>query len=117
MSAETDHTDTQGSDRAARREPERAELAPSAGSYDPVSGGHGNRAASVTDGNGVMASDEVINVERVAQLLHVGRNTVYELVGRNAIPHRRLGKQIRFSRAAIMRWLASWSSQSAKEGQ
>ncbi|MBA3397749.1 MAG: hypothetical protein H0T89_34310 [Deltaproteobacteria bacterium] len=42
---------------------------------------------------------------------------MYELVGRNEIPNRRLGKQIRFSRAAIMRWLDSWSSQGAKEGQ
>ncbi|MEO7732624.1 MAG: helix-turn-helix domain-containing protein, partial [Kofleriaceae bacterium] len=59
---------------------------------------------------------EVIDVPAVARLLAVGRNTVYALVGRNAIPHRRLGKQIRFHRAAVMRWLDSWSSQGAKEG-
>jgi excisionase family DNA binding protein len=59
---------------------------------------------------------DVIDVPAVARLLAVGRNTVYAMVARNAIPHRRLGKQIRFNRAAIMRWLASWSSQGAKEG-
>jgi excisionase family DNA binding protein len=59
----------------------------------------------------------VLDVAGAAQLLRVGRNTVYELVARNAIPHRRLGNRIRFSRAAIMRWLASWSLQGAKEGQ
>jgi len=58
----------------------------------------------------------VVDVAGVARLLRVGRNTVYELVARNEIPHRRLGKQIRFHRAAIMRWLDSWSSQGAKEG-
>lgn len=63
------------------------------------------------------ATEAVLDVEDVACLLRVGRNTVYELVGRNEIPHRRLGKQIRFSRAAIMRWLDSWSSQGAKERQ
>ncbi len=61
--------------------------------------------------------DAVLDVEDVARLLRVGRNTVYELVGRNEVPHRRLGKQIRFSRAALMRWLDPWSSQGAKEGQ
>jgi excisionase family DNA binding protein len=62
-------------------------------------------------------NDAVLDVPQVTALLRVGRNTVYDLVGRNAIPHRRLGKQIRFSQAAIMRWLGSWSSQGAKEGQ
>jgi excisionase family DNA binding protein len=60
------------------------------------------------------ADDGVLDVDEVARLLRIGRNTVYELVGKNEIPHRRLGKQIRFSRAALMRWLDSWSSQSAK---
>jgi excisionase family DNA binding protein len=62
------------------------------------------------------ALPDVIDVAACAQLLVVGRNTVYALVARNAIPHRRLGKQIRFHRAAIVRWLDSWSSQGAKEG-
>ena len=42
-------------------------------------------------------------------------HTIYALVARNQIPHRRLGKAIRFSRAAVMSWLSSWSSQDAKE--
>lgn len=63
------------------------------------------------------AADEVIDVQAVARLLHVGRNTVYALVARNQIPHRRLGKQIRFHQATVMQWLGSWSSQGAKERQ
>lgn len=58
---------------------------------------------------------DVLDVPQVAQLLGVGRNTIYALVARNAIPHRRLGKAIRFSRAAVMSWLASWSSRDAEE--
>ena len=61
--------------------------------------------------------DAVLDVEEVASLLRIGRNTIYELVGRNEIPHRRLWKQIRFSRRALMRWLDSWSLQGAKERQ
>lgn len=58
----------------------------------------------------------VLAVDDVATLLRVGRNTVYALVAKNQIPHRRLGKQIRFSRAAVMQWL-SWSWRVAKEGK
>lgn len=62
------------------------------------------------------ATDAVLAVEDVAKLMRVGRNTIYALVARNQIPHRRLGKQIRFSRASVMSWLAtSW--QIAKEGK
>jgi excisionase family DNA binding protein len=63
------------------------------------------------------ADADVLTVDGVAALLKLGRNAVYESVGRNEIPHRRIGKQIRFSRRGIMRWLDSWSSQGAKEGK
>jgi excisionase family DNA binding protein len=72
---------------------------------------------AVANDNRGVADDAVLDVADVTELLRIGRNTVYELVGRNAIPHRRRGKQIRFSRVAIMRWLGSWSLQGAKEGQ
>ena len=60
---------------------------------------------------------DVLTVDDVAALLKVGRNAIYESVSRDEIPHRRIGKQIRFSRHGIMRWLDSWSSQGAKEGK
>jgi excisionase family DNA binding protein len=60
---------------------------------------------------------DVLDVPHIARLLGVGRNTIYTLVAKNQIPHRRLGKAIRFSRAAVMSWLASWSSRDAKERQ
>ena len=65
----------------------------------------------------LLSDDDVLDVAEAAKLLRIGRNLLYELVGRNKIPHRRLGKQIRFSRAAVMRWLAQCSLQDAKEGQ
>src|SRR5678816_1234271 len=63
------------------------------------------------------ASDDVLDVPAVARLLTVGRNTVYALVARNAIPHRRIGRLIRFHRDALMRWLNSCCLQDAKERQ
>lgn len=72
--------------------------------------------AHATDTNQEPDDHDVLDVPRVARLLGVGRNTIYTLVARNQIPHRRLGKAIRFSRAAVMSWLSSWSSRDAKEG-
>lgn len=50
---------------------------------------------------------DVLDVPHVASLLRVGRNTIYALVAKNQIPHRRLGKTIRFSRSAVMSWLST----------
>jgi len=61
------------------------------------------------------ASDDVLDVDGCAQLLRVGRNHVYTLAARNQIPHRRVGRFLRFSREAIMRWLSSCGPQVAQE--
>jgi excisionase family DNA binding protein len=101
--------------RDAERGPRVGQAASAAGSYDPAApGASGAKGGSEPI---LAAADDVLDVAGATQLLRIGRNTVYELVARNAIPHRRLGKQIRFSRAAIMRWLDPWSLQDAKEGQ
>lgn len=63
------------------------------------------------------ADGDVLTVDEVAAMLKLGRNAVYESVNRGEMPHRRIGKQIRFSRHAVMRWLDSWSLQGAKEGK
>lgn len=66
-------------------------------------------------GHAVAEVADVLDVPQVATLLGVGRNTIYTLVAKNQIPHRRLGKAIRFSRTAVMSWLSSWSLRDAKE--
>jgi len=108
----------------ACRSSEAAEAIP-AGSYDPAAatrGSYAPAAPATIDTTGdtdpvAAVTEDVLDVADVTRLLRIGRNMVYKLVARNAIPHRRLGKQIRFSRAAIMRWLDSWSLRIAKEGQ
>ena len=70
-------------------------------------------------------SPDILTVRGLAALLGLGRNTIYDACARNEIPHRRVGRAIRFSRAAILAWLGkashanveSWSTQDAKEGQ
>ncbi len=49
---------------------------------------------------------DVLNANEVAALLRVGRKTVYDAAGRGHMPHRRLGKRLVFSRAALLDWLA-----------
>jgi excisionase family DNA binding protein len=51
-------------------------------------------------------TDDVLDVRGAMKLLGLGRNAVYDACGRNEIPHRRIGKLLRFSRAALMTWLA-----------
>lgn len=71
-----------------------------------------------------MSGDEVLTVIEAAQLLRIGRNKLYELVSAGRVPHRRFGRAIRFSKSALLAWLAhderanvgSWSSRS-QEGQ
>jgi excisionase family DNA binding protein len=104
-------------DAACVAEPTQASAPFMPGSYDPRAPATGHGSAPVASQHPTTPTDDVIDVQAVARLLHVGRNTVYALVSRNQIPHRRLGKQIRFHQAAVMRWLDSWSSQGAKERQ
>jgi len=49
---------------------------------------------------------DVLTACEVAAILRVDRKTVYEFAGRGEIPHRRLGKRLVFSRAALLEWLA-----------
>lgn len=48
---------------------------------------------------------DVLTVPEAMALLRIGRDAIYAECARNRIPHRRIGRVIRFSRAALMRWL------------
>ena len=63
-------------------------------------------------------TDEVLDARGVMTLLGLGRNAIYAACARNEIPHRRIGKVLRFRKSAVMRWLDSCGrSRSAQEGQ
>ena len=49
---------------------------------------------------------EVVSADEVALWFGVDRKTVYNAAARGEIPHRRLGKRLLFSRAALVSWLA-----------
>lgn len=48
---------------------------------------------------------DVLTVVQAAELLKIGRTQLYDAISRGEIPHRKIGRSIRLSRAALMRWL------------
>jgi excisionase family DNA binding protein len=60
---------------------------------------------SAPPASGAPQADDVLTVEQAAKFLRLGRNAVYDAIGRGEIPHRRIGRSIRLSRVALLRWL------------
>ena len=50
-------------------------------------------------------NEDIMNASEVALFLGLGRNSVYDAVGRGEIPHRRVGRRLIFSRSALVAWL------------
>jgi excisionase family DNA binding protein len=72
---------------------------------------------SATADSGIPQDDDVLTVEQAAKFLRLGRNAVYDAIGRGEIPHRRIGRAIRLSRAALVRWLAGSCGAASTKGQ
>ena len=49
--------------------------------------------------------NKLLTVEEIAQLLGVPKSWIYDRTRRGAIPHRKLGKYIRFDPETIQKWL------------
>lgn len=49
--------------------------------------------------------EDVLTVDEAAAFLRIGRNQLYDAIGRLEIPHRRIGRTIRLSRNALIQWL------------
>jgi excisionase family DNA binding protein len=48
---------------------------------------------------------DVMTTAEAARFLRIGRNQLYDEIGRGRVPHQRIGRTIRLSRAALLRWL------------
>lgn len=48
---------------------------------------------------------DVLTVPEAMVLLRMGRDAIYTGCAKGTIPHRRIGKHLRFSRTALLRWL------------
>lgn len=49
--------------------------------------------------------NDVLDVREASKLLRIGRNAIYDACARGQMPHKRIGNRIRFSKAALLRWL------------
>jgi excisionase family DNA binding protein len=49
--------------------------------------------------------DKLLTADDVAELMRVTRAWVYAETRRNALPHRRLGRYVRYRRSAIEAWM------------
>jgi excisionase family DNA binding protein len=46
---------------------------------------------------------DVLTVDEAARFLRIGRNQLYDAIGRNEVPHLRVGRTIRLHRSALVR--------------
>lgn len=53
----------------------------------------------------------LLTVAQAAQMLQMGRNTIYEMVARDEMPCVRIGRTIRISRAGLMAWISAKSGE------
>lgn len=57
-----------------------------------------------------MQDEEVLDVEAVAEWLDIGVNLVRKLAFEGKIPARKVGREWRFSKRALLAWLESWQA-------
>ena len=50
-------------------------------------------------------AEPLLDANEAARLLHVPRSTLYELVRSRGLPHIRLGRTLRFTRADLGQWI------------
>lgn len=50
-------------------------------------------------------TEPLLNADEAAQLLHVPRSTLYELVRSRHLPHVRVGRGLRFTRSDLAQWV------------
>jgi excisionase family DNA binding protein len=53
-----------------------------------------------------LLTEPLLNAYEAAQLLKVPRSTLYELVRSRGLPHIKVGRALRFTRADLSYWLA-----------
>jgi excisionase family DNA binding protein len=54
-----------------------------------------------------LLTEPLLNADEAAQLLHVPRSTLYELVRSRHLPHVRVGRGLRFTRSDLEEWVGS----------
>ena len=53
---------------------------------------------------------EILNMQEICELLNVSEKTMIKLLKEENIPARKIGREWRFSRTAVIQWIGSGSS-------
>jgi excisionase family DNA binding protein len=88
---------------ACRKSTDEAEQAPTVTLRDVVDSGEG----------GEVSERDVLTADDAAQLLRVSAKTVKRMAGEGKLPAQRVGRAWRFSRVAVLEWLAEGEKASA----
>jgi excisionase family DNA binding protein len=54
-----------------------------------------------------LLTEPLLDASEAAQLLRVPRSTLYELVRSRGLPHIKVGRALRFTRADLSRWIVA----------
>jgi excisionase family DNA binding protein len=63
-------------------------------------------AGEERDAEARLLAEPLLDAREAAKLLHVPRSTLYELVRSRGLPHVKVGRGLRFTRADLARWVA-----------
>jgi excisionase family DNA binding protein len=74
-------------------------------------------AAQALDFDHEVDQQDVFTVEEAARFLRIGRNQMYAAIMRREVPHARIGRTIRLSRTAIVRWLERSCGAASNKGK
>lgn len=51
------------------------------------------------------STDEVLTIREASQFLRIGKTTLYKLARKEEIPARKVGREWRFVKSELIRWL------------
>ena len=66
-----------------------------------------NQVAPFINGEKNEPEDELLNVNKACDLLHLEKSTVYSKVSRGELPHMKKGKRLYFSKEALLEYIHS----------
>jgi excisionase family DNA binding protein len=82
-----------------------------------MEGNERQRATGDMPGAEPSEADELLTLDEVAAILKLPKSWIYERTRRKLIPHVKLGKYLRFSRAALSKWVRGADEGTLPAGQ
>lgn len=65
--------------------------------------------------HGQIHEDQILTIQKAAELINLSVSTIYSLVQRRAIPFSKQGKKLYFSRDELINWIKAGRKKTAQE--